>query len=561
MKNTLKRFYHSSDASISILSAMLIAVLVGFSGIAVDTASLVYWKRRLHSATEAAALAATFDLARAAEIATDSLLANQISDAEVTVVEVGSYTDDPALITSDRFQPGAPDNAVSITVSRNVPLYFMRMFLGASSTPVSSTATAVNLPLAGVAIGTGVVDADIAGLNAFITAQSGRSFNLTADERDALEATDIAVFRLFDRLAGELGTSQASIATVMDESVTLDELADAMALAISDQISSPTADEQTGLDALNRMASQGSGTPSVLIRDFLALGAHQKRTAGDLVSPGSDTLTIPAMTALMGYMQASRQSSLVDLNQNISFVLGSISVKSVVARPGILSDNSSLTTIGPSGTFASSAVARIKIAVTLNPGISLTIPLVGGLSLTEIPLVIDLGYGTATISSVACGPDIMDSTDISVSAQSGTVALYVGAITDNDLVDFATGLSPVPIAVSSGLLSVNISGQAGALMSGAQTVHFDRSDIDGRTIKSVDGGSSLDTAFTTLIGSLQVTGSIPLLNTLLKTALTPVLAAVEPILPSVLASLGLRIGYLDIQATSVRCGIPALVGS
>ncbi len=561
-QSSITLFFRSTEASISVLTAVLAGVIIGFAGIAVDLSSLVYWKGRLRGATDAAALAATFDPSRAGTIAAQSLQANGFSDVAVEEIDVGHYTDDPALSTAARFQIGAPNNAVRVATSREVPIYFMRLFTGVSTMTVASSATAYNLPLGGVAIGTGVLDSDIVQLNAFMTAQSGSALNLTAAERDALEATPIAVFRLFDQLAGKLGSQQDSIADVMASSVRLGQLADSMAQALSDQTTLPTGQEQTALAALTRIAQQGQNAPPALVSDILALGAHQKRAAQDLISSTTDSLTVPAMTLLMGDLQASRQGALVNVSQTIPLGVIKVSVDAVMDRPG--GGQPAVTVVGPEGTSAYSSAARIKLTVSLTTPITLTIPLVGTLSLATVPVIVDVGTGSATISDVSCGADIMGTTDIAIAAQSGLIRVYVGNATTNQLVDFLTPIAPVPAQIANlGVLSVSASGQINAGQSAVQTLHFDRSDIEQGTVRSVDASSSIGTTLATLNSTVNVTVSNTLLSALVapiaKTAVSTILTALQPVIPSILASLGLRVGYMDVQATSVRCGIPALV--
>ena len=542
MTARIDAFGRSSEAAISVVTAILSTVIVGFAGIAVDTGSVVYWNQRLRTATDAAAMAATFDPTRGSSIAGQSLQSNGLSSAIVDQVDVGTYTDDPSLGTAARFQVGGGTDAVRITTSFDAPVYFMRLFTGSSTVSLGASATAYNLPLGGLAIGTGVVDANIAQLNSFMTAQSGSVLNLTAAERDALDSTPVAVFRIFDALADDVATPTSSISDVMASNANLRQVADAMSTALGSQTTTPAAQQATALAALTRISQQSGGSPATLISDVLSLGAHQQRAAQDLVSSTTDTLTVPALTVLMGYMHASKQNAIVNMGPVLTIpAVATISAKAVLERPALAGGEGSVVTVGPVGTSAYSSSARV----------ALTVQLLGGL-LPPFQTIVDIGYGAATISNVTCGPDISNTTDVEVSAQTGALRLYIGNVTDGQLANFLVPL--VPTAVPS---LISVSGPALVLAPVSGTLHFDRAEIAQGTTKSVGNPtSSLAAIMSALNNNLIATGP---LAAVIQPVITSVLTVLQPNLSSVLASLGLRAGYMDIRATSVRCGIPALV--
>jgi uncharacterized membrane protein len=41
--------------------------------------------------------------------------------------------------------------------------------------------------------------------------------------------------------------------------------------------------------------------------------------------------------------------------------------------------------------------------------------------------------------------------------------------------------------------------------------------------------------------------------------LSPLAAALDPLVDGLLEALGVKLGYMDVTATGVRCGVPALV--
>jgi uncharacterized membrane protein len=197
----------------------------------------------------------------------------------------------------------------------------------------------------------------------------------------------------------------------------------------------------------------------------------------------------------------------------------------------------------------------VRVTISLPP-----IPVLGAAPI-NLPIILTLGSGTATINGITCGPDLMSSTNIAVGAQSSVGQAYIGFVSDANLENFPVPLSPASLNL--GLVQVGTSGNATILASPVQALTFDRADIAAGTTKRADGLSTTAAALNTLATNLQVTPNIPIVTNLVKTtiaaALNLILPTLGPTLDQILASAGLRVGYMDVRATSVRCGIPALV--
>lgn len=268
------------------------------------------------------------------------------------------------------------------------------------------------------------------------------------------------------------------------------------------------------------------------------------------------------MSLLLGHLQLSRQNTLVNLNETIPVPgLATITVEAVMSKALVGPGAPGIAMIGPSGSSATSSQGRVRLTITALAPIT-----VGAISVTPIiPIIVDLGYGTATISGITCGTDIVATTDVAVSAQSGAAQLYIGNVNNAQFNDLTMPIVPVPAeVVSAPLVSATTDSQSTIAQSGIETVHFSRADIEQGTVKTVDGSKSLATALTDLNNSLAVTVSTtlpgvgPLLSDLLTTQVAAILTALEPELQTILASLGLRAGTMELRATAARCGIPAL---
>jgi uncharacterized membrane protein len=188
----------------------------------------------------------------------------------------------------------------------------------------------------------------------------------------------------------------------------------------------------------------------------------------------------------------------------------------------------------------------------------------------DIPFIVDIGYGQATLTSLTCGSDIATTTDMGIAAQSGAATVYIGSVSDPEFYDLSTPLSPPGLATIATVPSlVTIEASAQESLGTAQSVlHFSRTDMANGTSKSTSG-VSLQNALTNLGSDAQVkvTSLSPLVDSLVQTAVTTaVTTAITQVgqdvggaLPTYLQSLGVPLGTMDVTATSARCGIPALV--
>ena len=77
------------------MSAIGMTLVLGATALAVDVASLFVERRHAQGAVDLAAVAAANDLTRAREAALATLRANNITQTDGVVVEVGSYKADP----------------------------------------------------------------------------------------------------------------------------------------------------------------------------------------------------------------------------------------------------------------------------------------------------------------------------------------------------------------------------------------------------------------------------------------------------------------------------------
>src|SRR6185436_586160 len=136
---------------------------------------------------------------------------------------------------------------------------------------------------------------------------------------------------------------------------------------------------------------------------------------------------------------------LVNLNETIPVPgLATITVEAVLSKALVGPGAPGIAMIGPSGSSATSSQGRVRLTITALQPIQINLGVIH-LSLTPtIPIIADLGYGTATTSGISCGTDILATNDIAVSAQSGAAQLYIGDVNSAQFNDLTMPIVPVP---------------------------------------------------------------------------------------------------------------------
>ena len=179
----------------------------------------------------------------------------------------------------------------------------------------------------------------------------------------------------------------------------------------------------------------------------------------------------------------------------------------------------------------------------------LTIPLFG--SLVSVPAYISAAEGTATISEIPCAAE---GTVTSLVATTGAVNARIGTSDSSG--------ATINLLVA----SMRISGSAQAASSGPTEVDFSRSDIDDGMVKTVssnvtlmsDLGSAIQLEGFSVLG-LPIFGLSGLVNTLVATISTA-LVPLDAVVDSLLTTLGVKLGAMDMIVHGAKCRAPVLVG-
>jgi len=407
--------------------ALLGTVLIGVAGVALDTGLYFASERNLQSVTEAAALSAAIDPANAQQRAQNFLVSNGYPASVLQSVQVGRYCPDISLASTARFytsnvpascQGNGESNAVQLQTSITSRLYLTSVLRGITAVPkLSGTATAARIDEAGVEMTSGVltVDAGLLGVvNTVLTGLTGVQILMTTQSLQALLASNVDAGLMFDALAARVGET-GTYSNLTSRTVAIGDLLAACATAMQQSGGDPTA-----IAALQSLSSTIGSRVQVPLANLFELGVWKNMPVGE-------ANTQPSLRAglnpyqLLVYALEVNGGSLLGLNLNLAGVQAQVNAvaSGPVARARF--------GFGPAGEIAvSTAAVRLQLGLTVpSPatvlsGLGLVRTDAGASSgLLNVPLLIDIGEGSASISSITCAQEAASDADVQVDAAAG----------------------------------------------------------------------------------------------------------------------------------------------
>jgi uncharacterized membrane protein len=559
-----KQFLCDEKGAISIIAALALIPLLAAAALVIDVGTLYYARRNLQAATDAAALAAVRDPLHAQAVAQAVFTRNGYSDATLTVTG-GVYSADEALAVSARFVPGNSGvNAVQVRATRKQRTYLAPVLgLGSLST-LATTATAARLPTASFGAGTRLAALDNGLANAVLGRMLGSSLSLSAIDYESLLNTNIDALTFLDALAVQAGVS-GSYRQLAQSNVNIGQILTA-AIQTIDTADKSSGDTDGALLALKSLQAQIADAPPILLSNIVDLSPLEGRSIGDIGEVDGTGAAFNVMSLISASARTLAAGRLIDLGTALK-VPGTnttVTAKLAVGAPfAQIAD-------GQVGARIRTAQIRMAIDVTLadlDPaGIPLTV---------TVPIYLEAASGAATLTALPC---TRGGTLAAIAATTGAATLAYGSVSDAQLADFTTAATPAPAPiVSTALLgipvTIAIQGGTNIAAAGPASLTFTQDDIDAGTIKSASAGNGAP--FTALGGNLALSATIlgdpGALNTMLNNLIAAVTGGLAPLianvtgsldmpLNSLLTTLGLSLGTMDVRVFGASCRAPVLVG-
>lgn len=560
-----------------VLAAIWLSVAIVALG-AIDIGYQAYMQRSLQTAADMAATAGSQVVddtcTRAPAAATGSAGVNGFavpSTGNTIAVNCGRW-DSTLYAAPTFFQAGAtPANAVSVTVTRSVPMFFM----GPSRT-LTATATAEGTNVGAFTLGTTLASVGASEINNLLNAMLGTNINLSLVSYQAMASARIKIGDLVT------ATNAGTVQGLLSQTTTVNNLAKLMVTALSTtttaQVDGTVAPAAiSGLQSLitsgmTNRATIALGNVSATVPGLLAVTTADPQSALNATISPFDALIASAEIA-----QAGKSALNVGASLNLG-TLGSTTLQVQVIQPPVLAvGEAGLDSKGAWRTLAHSAQVRLFLQISL-------LTVVPGVPTINLPLVIEAAPGTAWLVSTSCaGTKALSASYIGVqpALANACVANFPNNPSASTMLCGTTGstYNSLPPATLVSLLANTVTLTTKATIaiqpSTSPTLVFDgivgNSD-DFQSASSNNVGhilaNSLASLGTMLSGNLTLVNPLGLpglgpvfsgVGSLLTSVMGPLLAQLDTLIVPLLQLLGVQIGTSTVHDLSLTCGQSSLV--
>lgn len=563
--------------AVALIAALGMTMIMALAALAVDAGVLYATKRQLQAATDMAALSATYAFSEGSSAATlaSSYIAKNITGTPAVTVTTGIYCPDSSLAAGARFIANGVScadnsdlntaNAVQVSASIASPLYFGAALSNVASETVHASATAAQINEAGFYVGSGLLS--VATMNNAILNALLPGSTISLGSYQGLVNTNVNALSFLNALATNLNLTAGTFDSVLNSTVTVQQVlqAEITALNKSGSIVGTSAYLSQALSELAQLQTSIAGSPSVQLSNLFNLGVWQNVPVGSTnaataLNAGLNIYQLASLTAQVS--NGANAVSIPGASLGISGV-ATVSAASTVIEP----PQGPAFIFSPVGVTVHTAQVRLQLNLQLLSALSL-----GGLLGTapvSLPIYVELGSGNATLSAISCGYNPATDATVTIDAQSGAAQAYVGTVTSSVMSNFSNPVTVQPATLVNIANIVQVTGSAEVSVgSAAETpLTFNQTEIAALTAQTVTGTGMLSNLLQTLGNTLVLNGTLLGVNlsgtstllTSLKSLLTPAFAGLDPLVDELLAALGIKIGYMDVTATGVRCGVPTLV--
>jgi len=554
-----RRFAADDRGNFAMISAGLMTLVIGCTGLAVDLGTIFADRRKTQSTADLAAIVAAANLSNATNAATATVTQNKYPASAVVKVETGTYTANSAIAPQARFVTpavGIP-NAARVTLNTQTPLYFARYLTGQSSFTIKATAVASTTAAASFSIGSRLLSVNGGALNALLSSLLGTSISLSVMDYNSLISAKIDALDFLQALATRVNLTAVTYDTLLNTNI---KVGDIIAAALSTQQSTNGA--STATTALSTISQAvASSSTKLAPGKLIDLGPFANLTVGQKPQIGASVSIFDLINAVAQISNGTHQ-----IATNIDLNLPGLAQIAVYATIGERPVGSSWVQFGTQGVSLHTAQTRLLVLVQLLGNVN-------GSALLKLPIYVEVASATATLNSISCGRPDINTSQVTLGVTPGIVDAWIGDVGVAELNDFTRKPNPPPVKLLdlAGLLSVRALAHVGIGNTTPTSVNFSYADIQAGTKKTVTTSNFLSSLVGNLLGDLDL--NIYLLNiplTLVDTILAGVLglvkglllavtAPLDQVLSNVLSTLGIGIGQVDTSVLGIRCDGAVLV--
>ena len=564
MGRLLQGFGRDRRGAVALLGVFCMTALLASAAVGVDLGNLFMKSRELQGVADLAAMASvqaldpTSQTTPAAQASATAAL-DGWPGGIAAQAEPGVYAGDPTLPAGKRFVAGAASpNAVQVTLSAPVPLYFAGLLIGRSSVTVARSAVAARAQYAAFSIGSGLASLNGGVANALLSALTGSQVQLSLADYQALASARVDLLAYLPALQARAALQALSfnqvLATSIPPSTALGALADVLA-----------SDGQTAAAGVARtLAGASAGLPATALNTLFDLGPYGAQDhASDGDGAGVAVGALGLADAVLAAANGSRQLSL-----SLNGALPGVADLSVwLAVGGRTSASPWLTVTDTGQVVVRTAQMRLYLLARLAPG-SLSSATNG--ALVTLPVYVEAASAQAKLSALRCPVDPTGQTfSLAVSPSLG--ALAVAQVDPASLNAFSSPVALKPATlVGAPLLTVTAFSQVsiGGGQTSWQTVSFSQADIAAQTMKSVFTNDVAQASVASLLARTSVSvqaGPMGLsvgggdVAPAVQGLLTSAAPSLDAVLIQAEALSGVRLGEADVWGDGLRCRGAALV--
>lgn len=549
--SVLSRALFDRDGSIAVVMAMFLMVCVTLCALAIDMGSLYLERRTVQGAADLAAVAAASDLERAEAAARATLVANGFDGIQSMAVVKGRYAVDPGARPGARFEAGRePYNAVRLNVAMGGRLYFAKSFM--SEPEISVTAIGTTDAQAMFSIGSRLASLNGGIVNALLGALLGGNVTLSAMDYNALLGANVSLDGFLSALATDIGVTAGTYDQVLNSEVNIGNVLNAAVQAATRN------GETAAAQAMARLLSQTTVTATVPLRALVDLGPFAQAEVGLPHAGLAADVNLMSLLSAMAQLANGQNQVAVNLGGSIPGLL-SLKLDLAIGEPA---QHSGWVAVGQPGTTVQTAQTRLRLIAEVGGT-----GLLAGIRI-RLPLYIDIASAEAKLKSLTCTLAQPGSAEAVIEARPAVVRAWIGDVPPGGLSSFG---SSVPVSraavVQAPLISVSASAYAAMTNASSTDLPFTQSDVDGHVIKTAETRDFLSSLVVSLLQSADIQVNvlglgigIGAIKGLLVALLTPVAAALDPVIASLLKAVGVHLGEVDVQVHGIRCGSAVLAG-
>jgi uncharacterized membrane protein len=427
------------------------------------------------------------------------------------------------------------------------------LFFGGSLTKaptLSASGTASIDKMASFSVGSRLASLNGGVVNALLGSLLGTTVSLSVMDYQGLANANIDLLKVFDQLAIKLNLTAGTYTDLLNTDINYGTLLNAIG---------QTTGVTPAVAAIIKSLEKTLGTTklTVKLKDIMDIGPLGSRLIGksDGLTVQTDIFNLISATA----NAANGGSKQIDLNLGATVPgLGGLTLSVAVGEPPV---GSKALGIGRTGSVVRTAQTRIALTTTVDG-------LTGLLGIKiRVPLYIEVANAEGRMSAITC-PSGSTGATVNVEAIPGVLDLSLGDVDTSAFANFGKDPRVTKTKmVATPALNLTALAYANATNLKTTQLSFSPSDISSQKVKQASTSNTVSTLVDSLIGNLQLEVELLGIRVTVPPALLGGLAdtlrlltmPLDQVLYSVLSTVGVKIGEVDVRVGGASCRNPVLV--